>query len=99
MIHDTFEPESGWPAIVLMALKEMLKVVYKLGQGLNAKGHGSPSLIKLSDNKGGFSLGYEPTHEELFQDSRGMKRRLGSPGMSIAHIRATFLAPAECNMP
>ena len=82
-----------------MALKEMLKVRNKLGQGLRATSHGSPSLIKLSDNNGGFSLGYEPTYEELFQASRGMKRRLASPGMSIAHIRATFSARAECIMP
>ena len=94
-----FEPKSRWPTAVLMALKEMLKVGYKLGQGLRGTGHGSPSLINLSDNKGGFKLGYEPTHEELFQASRGMKRRLASPGISFAHIRATFSAPAECIMP
>ena len=95
-----FEPKSRWPTAVLMALKEMLKVGYKLGQGLRGTGHGSPSnLINLSDNKGGFKLGYEPTHEELFQAYKGMKRRLASPGISFAHIRATFSAPAECIMP
>ena len=47
-----FEPKSRWPTAVLMALKEMLKVGYKLGQGLRGTGHGSPSLINLSDNKG-----------------------------------------------
>ena len=90
MIRDTFEPESGWPTTILMALKEMLKVGYKLGQGLRGTGHGSPSLIKLSNNKGGFRLGYEPTYEELFQASRGMKRRLASLGMSITHISHFF---------
>jgi len=49
-----------------MAAKEMLKFVYKLGQGLKAVGHGSPTFVELSDNKGRFGLGYESTHEELF---------------------------------
>ena len=45
----------------------MLKSGYKLGQGLGAIGCGSPALVELSDNKGRFGLGYEPTYEELFQ--------------------------------
>ena len=49
-----------------MAIKEMLKFGYKLGQGLGAVRRGSPTLIELSDNKGRFGLGYESTHEELF---------------------------------
>ena len=56
-----------------MAIKEMLKFGYKLGQGLRAVGRGSPTLIELSKNKGRFSLGYEPTHEELFPASKGKK--------------------------
>ena len=66
MIHNASEQESSCPAVVLMAAKEMLKFGYQLGQGLGAVGRGSPTLIELSDNKGSFGLGYEPTHEELF---------------------------------
>ena len=71
MIHNALELESRWIATVLMATKEMLKFGYQLGESLDAVGCGSPALIKLSDNKGRFSLGYKPTHEELFQASRG----------------------------
>ena len=99
MIHNALEFELGWFVEVLMATKEMLKFKYKLGQGLEATGRESPILVELSDNKGGFSLGYEPTHEELFQASRGKKRKFASPGMSIPHIRTTFPAPAEVIMP
>ena len=67
MIHNALEPDSSWPTIVLVATKEMLKFGYKLGQGFGAVGHGSPTFIELSDNKGRFGLGYEPTHEELFR--------------------------------
>ena len=52
-------------------------------------------MIELSDNKGGFGLGYDPFNEELFQASRGKKRKCIGQGMSIPHIRVTFLAPAE----
>ena len=57
MICRALELESAWPSTTLMAAKEMLKFGYQLGQGLGAIGHGKASLIKLSDNKGGFSLG------------------------------------------
>ena len=67
MIHNALEPDSSWPTIVLVATKEMFKFGYKLGQGFGAVGHGSPTFIELSDNKGRFGLGYEPTHEELFR--------------------------------
>ncbi|KAL0015484.1 hypothetical protein SO802_002553 [Lithocarpus litseifolius] len=69
------------------------------GQGLRAVGRGSPALIKLSNNKGRFSLGYEPTHKELFQASRGKKRKCTAPRMSVPHIRANFLASANVIMP
>ena len=98
MIHNALEPESGWPAAVLMAAKEMLKFGYKLGQGLRAVGHGGPALIELS-NKGRFCLGYEPIHEEVFQASREKKRKCAIPGMSIPYIRTTFPAPTEVIMP
>ena len=75
MIRNALEPESGWPATVLMAMKEMLKFGYKLGQGLQAVGCGNLAFIELSNNKGRFGLGYEPTHEEIFQASRGKKRK------------------------
>ncbi|KAK9997856.1 hypothetical protein SO802_017459 [Lithocarpus litseifolius] len=65
------------------------------GQGLSAVGHGNASLIKLPDDKGGFILGYKPFDEELFQASRGKKRKCIGYGMSIPHIRVTFLASAE----
>ena len=81
-----------------MAVKEMLMFDYKLGQGLKAIGCGSPILIELSDNKGRFSLEYEPAHEELFQASRGKKRKCDALGMSIPHIRITFPALAEVIM-
>ena len=77
----------------------MLKFGYKLGQVLEAVDHGSPSLMELSDNKGRFSLGYEPTREELFQASRGKKRKCNTSGMFIPHLRTTFLALVEVIMP
>ena len=77
------EPEFSWLAVVLMATKEMLKFRYKLGQGLGAVGRVSPTFVELLDNKRRFSLGYEPTHKELFQASRGKKRKHGTLGMSI----------------
>ena len=99
MIHNALKFKLGWFVEVLMATKKMLKFKYKLGQGLGATGRESPILVELSDNKGGFSLWYEPTHEELFQAFRGKKRKFASPGMSIPQIRTTFPAPAEVIMP
>ena len=78
-----------------MAAKEMLKFGYQLGQGRGAIGHRKPSLIELPDNKGGFGLGYNPSDEELFQASRGKKRKCIGQGMSIPHIRVTFSALTE----
>jgi len=98
MIHDASEPESSWLAVVLMAAKEMLKFGYQLGQGVGAVGRGFLSLIELLDNKGRLSLGYEPTHEELFQASRGKKRKCTPSGMPIPHIKTTFPALAEVIM-
>ena len=97
-IHNASEPESDWPAAVIMAVKEMLKFGYKLGQGLEVVGRGSPTFIELLDNKGRFGLGYEPTHEELFQASRGKKRKCATSGMLIPYIKATFPTPAEVIM-
>ena len=73
-----------------MAAKEMLKFGYQLGQGLGVVGHRKASLIKLPDNKGGFGLAYDPSDEELFQASKGKKRKCIGQGMSIPHIRVTF---------
>ena len=95
MISRASELESAWPSATLMAAKEMLKFGYQLGQGLGVIGHGKASLIKLPDNKGSFGLGYDPSNKELFQVSRGMKRKCIGQGMSIAHIRVTFLALTE----
>lgn len=67
MIHNASKANLGQPAVVLMVTKEMLKIGYKLGQNLEAIGHGSPILIELSDSKGGFNLGYKPTHKQLFR--------------------------------
>ena len=77
----------------------MVKFGYELGQGLRVVGHGSLALIELSCNKGRCILGYEPTHKELFQASRGKKRKCATLGMSISHIRTTFLPSAEVIMP
>ena len=44
-------------------------------------------------------MGYETTNEELFQASRGKKRKCATSRMSILHIRTTFQAPAEVIMP
>ena len=99
MIHNASEPESRWPAVVLMAAKEMLKFGCKLGQGLKAVGRGTPTLIEISDNNGGFDLGYELIHIELCQASRGKKRKCASPKMFVPHIRATFPTLAEVIMP
>ena len=55
--------------------------------------------MELLDNKGRFGLGYEAIREELFQASKGKKRKCDTSGMSIPHIRTTFLAPAEAIMP
>ena len=82
-----------------MAVKEMLKFGYKLGQSLGAVGRGSPALVELLDNKGRFGLGYEPTHEELFQTSKCKKRKCDTSGMSIPYIRTTFSALIEVIMP
>ena len=73
----------------------MLKFGYQLGQGLGAIGHGKATLVELSNNKWGFSLGYEPFNEELFQAFRGKKRKYIGQWMSIPHIKVTFPAPAE----
>ena len=81
-----------------MAAKEMLKFGYKLGQGFGAVEHGSPALIKVSDNKGRFDLGYNPSYEELVQASTGKKRKCDTSGMSIPYIRTTFLALIEVIM-
>ena len=99
MFHNASELEFGWPAAILMVTKEMLKFGYKLGQGLEVIGRGSLALIELSDNKGRFGLGYEPAREELFQASRGKKRKCAAQGKSIPHIKATFPAPIEVIMP
>ena len=90
MIYNALEPESGWPTTIIMVAKEMLKFGYKLRQNLKAIGHKSPTLIELSDNRGRFNLGYEPTHEEIFQASKGKKRKCTTSRMSIPHIRTTF---------
>ena len=75
MISRASELESAWAFATLMAAKEMLKFGYQLGQGLGAIGHGKASLVELPDNKGGFGLGYNPSDKELFQASRGKKRK------------------------
>ena len=73
-----------------MAAKEMLKFGYKLGQGLKAVRHGSPTLVELLDNKGKFNLGYEPIHEELFQASRGKKRSATLQGCLFPILEPLF---------
>ena len=40
-------------------------------------------------------LGYNPFDEELFQASRGKKRKCNGQGMSIPYIRVTFPTSAE----
>ena len=95
MISRASELKLVGPFTTLMTIKEMLKFGYKLGQGLGAVGHRKASLIELSDNKEGFGLGYDPSDEELFQASRGMKRKCIGQGMSIPHIRVTFPALAK----
>ena len=95
MISRGSELESAWPSATLMATKEMLKFGYQLGQGLGVVGHEKASLVELLNNKGGFGLGYDPSNEELFQASRGKKRKCIGQGMSIPHIRVTFSALAE----
>ena len=62
-----------------MAAKKMLKFGYQIGQGLGAVEHGNASLIELPNNKEGFSLGYNPSDEELFQTSRGKKKEVHWP--------------------
>ena len=95
MISKASELKSAWPTPTLMAAKEVLKFGYLLGQGLSAIGHRKASLIKLLNNKGGVSLGHDPSVEEFFQASKGKKRKCISQGMSISHIRVTSLAPAK----
>ena len=102
MIQIALEPMSSWPAVVLMAAKEMLMFGYKLGQGLVAVGWESLDLIELSYNKGRFSLEYKPTDEEIFQALRRKKkkkRKCAASGMSISHIKTTFPASAEVIIP
>ena len=95
MISRASKLKSAWPSATLMAAKEMLKFGYQLGQGLGAIEHGKTSLIELLDNKGSFGLRYNSSDEELFQASRGKKRKCIGQGMSIPHIRVTFLASVE----
>ena len=95
MVFRVSKLESAWPLAILMAAKEMLKFGYQLGQGLDTVGHGMASLIELSDNKGGFRLGYDPSNEELFQAFRGKKRKCIGQGMSTPHIRVNFSTLAE----
>ena len=95
MISKASEHESAWASSTLMATKEMLKFGYQLGQGLSAVGHGKAALIELPNNKGGFGLGYDPSDEELFQASRGKKRKCIGQRMSIPHIKVTFPTPAK----
>ena len=52
-------------------------------------------MIEIPNNKGGFGLGYDPSNKELFQASRGKKRKCIGQRMSIPHIRVTFPTPAE----
>ena len=66
MISKTSKHKLVWPSTTLMAAKEMLKFGYQLGQGLGDVGHRKAALIELSDNKGGFDLGHNPSNEELF---------------------------------
>ena len=94
MIQNALELGFGWLVAILMAAKEMLKFGYQLGEGLRALGSGSLTLIELSNNKERFGLGYEPTYEELFQASKGKKRKCTTSGMSISHKRTIFLALA-----
>ena len=82
-----------------MVAKEKLKFRYQLGQGLGAIGRWSPTLIELTNNTGIFSLGYEPTYEELFQASRGKKSKCDPSRMSIPYIRTTFPALVMVIMP
>ena len=63
---------------------------YKLGQGLRVIGRGRLALIELLDNKGRFGLGYEPTYEELFQASRGKKRKCAAQGCLFPISRPLF---------
>ena len=95
MISRASELMLAWLSATLMVAKEMLKFGYQLGQGLGAVGHRKAYLIELPNNKGGFGLGYNPSDKELFQASRGKKRKCIGQGMSISHIRVTFLALAE----
>ena len=95
MISRASELKLVGPFTTLMTIKEMLKFGYKLGQGLGAVGHRKASLIELSNNKGGFGLGYNPFDEELFQASRGKKRKCIGQGMFIPYIRVTFSVPAK----
>ena len=95
MIFRASKLKLVWPSITLMVAKEMLKFGYQLGQGLGAVGHGKTSLVELPDNKGGFDLGYDPSNEEIFQASRGKKRKCIGQGMSTPHIGVTFLALVE----
>ncbi|KAK9997934.1 hypothetical protein SO802_017537 [Lithocarpus litseifolius] len=88
-------PPKAWPSTTLMAAKEKLKFGYQLGQGFCVIGHGKATLIELPDNKGGLGLGYNPFDEELFQASRGKKRKCIGQGMPIPHIKVTFSAPTE----
>ena len=52
-------------------------------------------MVELLDNKGVFDIGYDPSDEELFQASKGKKRKCIGQGKSIPHIGVTFLTPTE----
>ena len=73
MISSASELESTWPFTTLMAANEVLKFGYQLGQGLGAIGHRKAALIELPNNKGGFSLGYNPSDEDFLGFQRKEK--------------------------
>ena len=85
MIFRASKLELAWPSATLMVTKEMLKFGYQFGQGLGAVGHGKASLIEIPNNKGGFGLSYDPSNKELFQASRGNKRKCIGQGLLFVY--------------
>ena len=67
MIHNALEPGSSKPLAILMAVKEMLKFRYKLGQGLGVVGVGALLSLNSQITKEDLVWGTNPLMKNSFK--------------------------------
>jgi len=65
----------------LMVARVMLRDRYEPGMGLGQNGDGTTSLVRFIENRGRYSLGYEPTHADKRSIALERKER------SLAHLQ------------